>query len=491
MSVKFRLDHNRFFLVLVAFILLCLLPTSCLLGGAGLVTLLPQSTPTMSLVESVRATATAQAVEIAAQPAPTRTPTPTPQPTATDTPYPTLGPPATDTPLPTVQPVATNTPVSTPTARPRATNTRLPTPSNTREPPPTPPPSTHLTRGPYLQWVRPQAITVVWETAQEVDSVVEYGPTGAYGSTASDYTWTTRHAITLTGLSPHTTYHYRVKTSGQVLSGDSRFKTAARPGQTTFTFAVIGDTHAGKFEFPRRKAMADANHRDSIGNIAAMAPAFYLHVGDSVEYGSDLAAWNEFFAIEGLAMKRTTLFPTLGNHEENHQNYFDLYYLPHNERWYSFDYANAHFICLEIDGFAAFNPGSEQYLWLEDDLAGTSKPWKFVFFHIPAFSFGGYSDYPEVRGGLQAYLAPLFEQYGVDIVFSGHQHYYQRNIVNGTTYLITAGGGNTKDPGYSPETEYAENTPHIVKISVRGGTLSGVGIRPDGSEFDPFTLTVD
>jgi hypothetical protein len=376
--------------------------------------------------------------------------------------------------------------------QPAATNTPLPTPTNTPEPPPVPPPSTSLTRGPYLQSVRPDSIIIAWETSGAVDSVVEYGSTQTYGSSASDYTWTTRHAITLTGLSPHSTYHYRVKTSGQVLSAGSTFKTAAGSGQTPFRFAVIGDTHAGKFDFPHRKATADANHRDNVWNIAAFAPEFYLHVGDSVEHGSDLAAWNEFFAMEGLAMKSITLFPTLGNHEENHQHYFDLFYLPHNERWYSFDYANAHFVCLQIDGFAAFDPGSEQYLWLQNDLAGTGKTWKFVFFHIPAYSFGGFADYPEVRAGLQAYLAPLFQQYDVDIVFSGHQHYYQRNIVNRTTYLIAAGGANPHDSaGYGPETAYAEATPHTVRISVSGQTLTGVGVRSDGSEFDTFSLTTD
>jgi len=336
--------------------------------------------------------------------------------------------------------------------------------------------------------VRSHSIIIAWETSSEVDGVVEYGTTQAYGSTASDFNWTTRHAVTLEDLNSHTTYRYRVKTRGQVLSDDRTFKSAAGPGQTSFTFVVIGDTHSGVFEFPRRQREIDAMHRANVDTIAAIAPGFFIHVGDLVEEGSDLAGWNDFFAIEGNLMSRIAMFPTLGNHERNHQNYFDLFYLPHNERWYSFDYGNAHFICLEIDGYGDPSPGGEQYLWLQSDLANTDKTWRFVFFHFPAYNSGYYGSDP----GAQAYLVPLFQQYGVDVVFSGHQHNYQRNVADGITYFVTGGGGQfTNSPGSFAWTMHSEETRHILKLSITGNTLGGVAVRPDGSEFDPFTLTAD
>jgi predicted phosphodiesterase len=493
MSIQLRGDRTVF-TILVGFILVCLVPASCLLGGYGLLTLLPQATPAMSLVESVRATATAEALEIAAQPTPTGTSTSSPQPTATDTPYPTLDPPATDTPLstvPTVQLVAIDTPLPTPTPQPRATNTPLPTPTGTPEPPVTPPPSTSLTRGPYLQWVRPHSIIIAWETAQEVDSVVEYGPTQAYGSKASDYTWTTRHAVTLTGLNPYTIYHYRVGTSGQVLSGDSTFKTAAGPSQTSFTFAVLADTHAGyNPDEPRRRRIIDDHHRGAMDRIAAFNPDFYLHAGDLVQDGRDRDVWDGFFAIEGDLMRRVTVFSALGNHEKNHQSYFDVFYLPHNERWYSFDYGNAHFICLELDGYGDISPGSEQYLWLQNDLANTDKTWKFVFSHFPLYSCG----YEGADLGARAALHPLFVQHGVDVVFHGHDHLYERFTVDGVTYIVTGGGGGGPFDfvGCDVGPEYWEAVMHVVTVSVSGNTLNSVAIRvPEGSEFDPFTVTTD
>jgi hypothetical protein len=478
--VQLRVDRTVLAL-LVASILLCLLTAFCLFGGYGLLSLGPFATPTMSLVESVRATATAEALEIAAQPIATSTPSPTQQPTTT----PTFEPLATDTPAPTVEPVATDSPTAT--TQPRPTNTPVPTPTNT----PKPPAPTTLSRGPYLQSVTPHSITIVWETAQEVDSVVEYGPTAAYDSRASDYTWTTRHEVTLTGLSPYTTYHYRVGTSTQVLSDDGAFKTAAGPGQTSFTFAVLGETNSGidPVEFEDLRRSADAGHRASVVALDGINPDFYLHTGNLVRTGSDMAAWDDFFSFEGDLMSRITMFPTLGEREENHVNYFDLFSLPNNERWYSFDYGNAHLISLQIDGYGDISPGSEQYRWLENDLANTDKTWKFAFFSYPPYSYGPSGSKPEARP-----VHPLFVQYGVDVVFSANDRNYQRFTVEGVTYIVTGGGGarvRRLSGGSEYPPIYMEKIKHVMRVTVSGSTLSSVAIKfdPGWTEFDPFTLT--
>jgi predicted phosphodiesterase len=342
-------------------------------------------------------------------------------------------------------------------------------------------------RGPYLQSATPDSIVIAWETGEELDSVVEYGRTQAYGSSMRDGSLSRRHAMTLSGLRAYTTYHYRVKVSDLAWSPDGTLKTGAGPGQTSFSFAVIGDTHSGVYEFPRRKRDIDDAHRRAVDIVASLSPDFYLHLGDLVQDGGDLAAWDEFFAIEQKLMKGLTMFPTLGNHERNHQYYFDLFYLPGNERWYSFDYGNAHFACLEVDGYADIRVDSVQYQWLESDLAETDQAWKFVFFHFPAYSSGGdYGSDPEV----QAYLVPLFRRHGVDIVFNGHEHNYQRNMVDGVTYVQSSGGGGmTRPPGAFEWTIYSEDTRHVLIVTIRGNQLRGVAIRPDGSRFDCFALT--
>jgi hypothetical protein len=331
----------------------------------------------------------------------------------------------------------------------------------------------------------------------EVDSMVDFGPTAAYGSTAIDCDSTSRHEVTVTGLNPYTVYHYRVRSSVQVLSDDRTFKTAAGPGQTSFTFAVLGDTQSGidpaKDHMGRYRRSASEGHNAAMVWLNGINPDFYLHAGDLVARGAELSAWDEFFSFEGDLMSRISMFPTLGESEENHYNYFRIFHLPNNERWYSFDYGNAHFVCLQIDGFGDATPGSEQYRWLENDLASTNKPWKIAFFHFPPYSYGGAGSKPEAR-----HVHQLFTRYGVKLVFSANDRNYQRFVVDGVTYIVTGGGGGalmdlTGGAEFLPV--YMEKMKHVMRVTISGNTLTSVAIRTDpdpvGVEVDPFTLTAN
>lgn len=483
-----QLRINRTFLGVFAIsIVFCLLVSACLFGGYGYLQLRPLPTPTLSFVDSVRATATAQALEAASQATPTSAPSPTPEATVAEPPTPELSP--TFTPEPTVEPQPTAT--TAPSAPPPPANTPKPAPTNT----PKPVKNTSMIRGPYLQWVRPRSITIVWETIDAVDSVVEYGPSQAYGSTASDYNWNTHHEVTLTDLNPYTLYHYRVRSSGQVLGSDRTFRTAAGPERTSFTFAVLADTAAGidpaKDHMGRYRRSADTGHVAAVGRISVINPDFYLHAGGLTARGAEMSAWDDFFGFEGDLMSRITMFSALGNYEQNHYNYFRLFHLPNNERWYSFDYGNAHFIALQIDGYGDISPGSEQYRWLENDLASTDKTWRIAFFHFPPYSYGPAGSKPEARPA-----HALFTRYGVDLVFSGYDRNYQRFVVDGVTYIVTGGGGAalgdlTGGAEFPPV--YMEEAKHVMKVNVTGNTLHCVAIRSDdeGSEMDPFTLTAN
>ena len=143
---------------------------------------------------------------------------------------------------------------------------------------------------------------------------------------------------------------------------------------------------------------------------------------------------------------------------------------------------------MQVDGYQDASPGTEQYRWLEDDLANTNKTWKFVFFHLPPYSCGPWGPQPQVQA-----LHPLFVRYGVDIVFNGHEHNYQRFPVDGVNYIITGGGGAEARKLTMCQPPYGERTKHVMKVTVTGNTLSCVAIRSDaeGSEMDPFTLTAN
>ena len=374
----------------------------------------------------------------------------------------------------------------TPTPPPTATPTSLPTstPTVTPAPLPTSTPiislNTVLTRGPYLQSVTTNTIIVVWETDQPSQGEVAYGETEEHGSSVADSTITmgTGHAVTLTGLEPYAAYHYRVESSGAPLSEDMTFRTAAGPDQTKFTFVAFGDTRT-----------QHQVHQAVVDRIVTLEPDFVLHTGDLVALGSIIPYWETFFEVERELMARAPLFPALGNHEHNHPRYFDYFYLPGNERWYTFDYGNACFICLQVDGIADFGPQSEQYAWLEKTLAANTQPWLFVYFHIPP-----YSSSPDAReGDVRRTLTPLFEQYGVDVVFTGHHHNYERNEVNGITYIVTGGGGGPLSVMEEREPTQAAFAVayHCVLLEIDGQHLRATVISHKGKVLDTFERSAE
>jgi 3',5'-cyclic AMP phosphodiesterase CpdA len=332
-------------------------------------------------------------------------------------------------------------------------------------------------RGPYLQSVTADSVWIVWDTSQPTAGRLEYGLTTELGQVAEESHQTTHHELQLTGLQAYTTYTYRVD-GGQLAS----FHTAASPARSSFHFAVYGDTRSG-----------GAVHRKLTRRIVDTGPDFVLHTGDMVEFGANAAEWDDFFRIAAPLLRIAPLYPNLGNHEDQHANYFDAFHLPGNERYYTFDYGNARFICLKVDGYSpeGYFPEKEQMDWLEAQLAANDKPWLFVFFHIALYTSREEPGFLEV--GVRSRLEPLFEQYGVDAIFMGHAHSYERILVNGITYIVAAGGGAPLYELVAPEpgSQAAASVYHYVLIEIDGEQLTGTAIDAQGEVIDSFTLTAN
>jgi acid phosphatase type 7 len=341
--------------------------------------------------------------------------------------------------------------------------------------------SVTLTRGPYVQSVTGASAIIVWRTAAPGSSRVDYG-VGGYTASIDLPDSTTEHAVTLTDLITGTEVIYRVSTDGVELANGS-FRTAAAPDQL-FSFAVIGDSGTGSRD---QYAVAD--------QLVALDPDLVLHTGDVVYPDGQAAGYDPFFfqPYRTLA-KRAPIYPTLGNHDYHSQRgqpYLDAFYLPQNnpvqtERYYSFDWGNAHFTALDFNT----GPDAEQLAWLKNDLAATDKPWKIVFYHQAIYSSGPHGHeaaWPEAKRKL---LAPIFEQNQVDVVFNGHDHDYERTqLINGVLYIVSGGGGGplyqVKPQSFSA---YAETTYHTVWVTVGGCTLIVQAIKPDGTVFDATQL---
>jgi acid phosphatase type 7 len=338
-----------------------------------------------------------------------------------------------------------------------------------------------LTRGPYLQSITATSAIIVWRTNLPGSSRVDFG-IGNYTRSIELADPATEHAITLTDLMTGTETLYRVSTDGVELASGS-FRTASAPDQP-FSFAVVGDSGIGS---AAQYAVAD--------RMVALDPHFVLHTGDVIYPDGQADGFDPFFfqPYQTLA-RRAPIFPSLGNHDyhtQRGQPYLDAFYLPHNnsadtERYYSFDWGNAHFTALDFNT----GPDPEQLEWLKNDLASTDKPWKFVFYHQAIYSSGPHG-YELWVGAKRELLAPIFEQHDVDVVFNGHDHDYERTQpINDVVYIVSGGGGASVylvvPQSFSA---YAETTHHTVSVTIDGCTLTLQAVKPDGTVFDTTTLT--
>ena len=99
------------------------------------------------------------------------------------------------------------------------------------------------------------------------------------------------------------------------------------------------------------------------------------------------------------------------------------------EAYYSFDYANIHFICLESHETDRSKEGA-MMAWMKNDLAATTQDWLIAFWHHPPYTKGSHdSDREKELIDMRENFVPVLESYGVDLVLSGHSHCYERSFL--------------------------------------------------------------
>jgi acid phosphatase type 7 len=249
-----------------------------------------------------------------------------------------------------------------------------------------------------------------------------------------------RHTAVLKNLEPETQYFYKVGSKEKDnWSETAEFKTAAA-SPSPFTFVYFGDTHRSP-HWGKLINAAFERHPET---------AFYTIGGDVVSTGLNRDDWDHLFSYSENVIKNRPLMPTLGNHDDQDGlgawMYYDLFELPKNgpeklepEMAYSFEYSNALFLMLAATGSI-----EGQVEWIEQQLSQSKAKWKFAIFHFPPYSYE--EDYPFIRKK----WGDLFDKYHVDMVMSGHVHYYMRSKpmynqqpvaspADGTIYLISIG----------------------------------------------------
>jgi hypothetical protein len=344
----------------------------------------------------------------------------------------------------------------------------------------------------HLTWQQSNmsnTITVTWQTkyansgdvvAYDLISRNEEVPQYSYLTTGLNHTYAGAsgyiHDVELSDLKPNSTYYFVCGGTKGGYSNERQFRTA--PIQpSTLRFVVGGDCRS------------NSTQRDIVSTaMSRFNPEFVLHSGDFVDSGNNQTKWDSFF--EGLhsywvgSDNRTIpIVPCLGNHEENATNYYEQFALPNNEQWYSINWGNyVHIVILNSEN----SPSGAQLNWLENDLASHRYyTWTFVMLHRPLFSSGHHGNWTEGR----EYWCPLFDKYGVDIVFAGHDHNYERSkpinysasktypqdsYSKGTMYIVSGGWGAPLYPsGINSWTAYSSSEYHFILVDVfANGTLN-------------------
>ncbi|MFB3855194.1 MAG: metallophosphoesterase [Vicinamibacterales bacterium] len=220
----------------------------------------------------------------------------------------------------------------------------------------------------------------------------------------------------------------------------------------TLRFAVIGDSGTGEGpQYEVGKRMAEF--------YATRPFEFVLMVGDNL-YGRERPQDYEkkFVApYRPLLDAGVDFYATLGNHDDLDQRYYKLFNMD-GQRYYTFEKGSARFFALDSN---YMDP--EQIAWLDRELERSGEEWKIAFFHHPLYSSGARHG-SEVD--LRKLVEPLFVRHGVDVVFAGHEHFYERlKPQQGITYFTV--GGSAK----------------LRKGNIRKGPLNAAGFDQDRSFF--------
>lgn len=346
---------------------------------------------------------------------------------------------------------------------------------------------------PYLQYPTKNSITICAEASEPVTGVVRYGTRLPLELQAKINEPATFLEAILPNLEPNSKYFYQVecqsRAGGVMQSGVLTFQTAVNT-DSPFSFCVIGDTQKN----PRMTGKV-------MKLIWERRPHFLMHVGDVVDNGPEKREWvDELFKPSMDLLCRVPVFPTIGNHEKNHPHYYQYFSLPKPEYYYKYSYGNADFFV--IDSNKPLIPGSEQYLWLDRELAASKATWKFTYHHHPAYSSDD-NDYGDTWVGASnlgdrnvRFLVPLYEKHGVDICFNGHVHVYERTLPlrtgkvdrkNGVTYVTSGGGGGSLE-NFAPNPTWfkaeVRSDYHFCQVSIEGNRLNLKAFDHEGRLFD-------
>jgi calcineurin-like phosphoesterase family protein len=218
------------------------------------------------------------------------------------------------------------------------------------------------------------------------------------------------------------------RANGNGSSNAASIKVSLPSRKDSVKFLIIGDTGTGT---TKQQDLADIMLRSR----ASFPYEFVLMMGDNIYGGEKPVDFKNKFedVYRPILDQKVRFYAALGNHDEPAQRFYGFFNM-NGKEYYRFTEGNAAFYALNSNYL-----DKKQLQWLEDELAKDTSEWKIMFFHHPPYSSGGkHGSDTQVREVVE----PLFVKYGVNVVLTGHDHFYERvKPQKGIYYFVSGAGG--------------------------------------------------
>jgi hypothetical protein len=243
-------------------------------------------------------------------------------------------------------------------------------------------------------------------------------------------------------------------------------------------FAVIGDSGTG--DRPQLEIADQMMKFHAIFNFDRV-----IMLGDNIYGGQSPKDLEKKFAVpyKRLTDAGVVFYASLGNHDSPDNKNYPPFHMG-GQRYYSYAAKQVRFFVLDTD---SLDPA--QLAWFEGALKAATEPWKICYFHHPLYSDGG-THGSDVN--LRTVLEPLFLAYGVNAVFSGHDHIYERITPQKGIYYFVCGSAGQLRPGDLERSAMTaagfDQDRSFMLVEVGGATLSFQAVSRTGQVVDSGSL---
>jgi len=301
---------------------------------------------------------------------------------------------------------------------------------------------------PHLNNITQTGATLIWETHEPDQGVIEYGRDGEYARKAEGAPDKNIHRVRMTGLEGGKEYNYRVQAGDD--GQEASVKTApAEP--RPITYVVMGDSRRWGDRLGKTEMAQHAEQWD---------PEFYINNGDLVGNGHVYEQWPEHFQRFHSLSKRKLVVTARGNHEgssifDKENDWFGKYHeLPGDgEPYASFTWGNTHFVLISFEQ----TPGAGDFL--DEHMPDVDSKYTVAVQHYPVYCTGYFSpdDSRKAWGQQLNALARGIDRHDIDLDIAGHTHIYERlfplkdgkrNDREGCTYIVNGGDIGANYPEY-------------------------------------------